>query len=306
MAESPTARAGAGAIADVVQTMPPRWVRARRALLRFVRHKPLGAVGAVLAIILVVVGVAPGLVAPHGFDEINLSNRFASPSWDSFFGTDNTGRDVFSRVVYGAQTSVLIGFGAVAVAGVLATLIGAVSAFYRGWFDMLFQRLIDIWMAFPGLIFVIFIVSIFGNNRGALILILGVLFAAGTSRIVRGAAISISANTYIEAARAVGASDRRIIARHILPNLMPIIIVNASVQIGAVILIESALAFLGFGTPPPFPSWGRMLQEAQTQMVQHPHLAIFPGVALSLTVYAFNMFGDALRDVLDPRLRGSQ
>ena len=274
-------------------------------LWHFARRKPLGAAGGVVVVLLVIVGIEPSLFAKQSFEQIDLANRFAPPSWDNFFGTDNTGRDVFSRVLYGAQTSVLIGFSAVIISGVLSVVIGAVSAYFRGWVDIVIQRVVDTWLAFPGLIFVLFIVSIFGNNRTALVMILGILFAAGTSRIIRSATISIRTNSYVEAAQTLGASNSRVLVRHILPNLMPIIIVNASVQIGEMILVESALAFLGYGTPPPFPSWGRMLQEAQTQMVQNPHLALFPGAALTLTVFAFNMWGDALRDVLDPRMRGA-
>jgi peptide/nickel transport system permease protein len=272
----------------------------------FVRKQPLGAFGAAVVLLLIIVGLVPSLFAPYQYDEFDVTARLQGPSSDHWFGTDQLGRDIFSRVIYGARTSVFIGFGAVAIATVVSTTFGVVSGYYGGWFDFTFQRFIDVWLAFPGLIFVVFVVSIFGNSTQSVLITLGVLFAAGSSRVVRSATLSVRQNVYIEAAKAVGVRDWRIILRYILPNVFPVIIINASVQVGAVILIESSLSFLGFGTPPPFPSWGRMLQEAQSQMQQHPYLAVFPGAAITLTVYAFNMFGDSLRDVLDPRMRGAR
>lgn len=280
-----------------------QWLRPIR---RFVRNKPLGAAGGAIVILLIVIGVFADWIAPASYDDFNVRDRLLSPSLDHPFGTDEQGRDVFSRVIYGARTSVLIGFGAVAVGLIVATVIGVISGFYGGIFDMLIQRIVDIWLSFPNLIFIIFVVAIFGRSTLTLIVTLGLLISAGSSRIIRSVAIGVSQMQYVEAARAGGANDFRIMLRHILPNVVPIIIISASVQIGAVILTESSLSFLGFGPPPPFPSWGRMLQEAQTTMTSHPNLAVFPGIAITLVVYSFNMFGDALRDVLDPRLRGNR
>lgn len=275
-------------------------------LLRWSRRQPLGAFGAVVAILLVL-AAWPALFAPdHYANDFNVTERLRGPSSDYPLGTDQLGRDQLSRIIYGARTSVIIGFGSILVSGILATTIGVVSAYFRGWFDTALQRFVDVWMAFPGLIFIVFIVSIFGNSTTTIIVTLGMLFGMGSSRIIRSAALSVGSRTYTEAARAVGASDLRIILRHIIPNVAPIIMITASVQIGAVILAESSLSFLGFGTPPPFPSWGRMLQEAQSLMQEHPHLALFPGLAIAVTVYAFNMLGDALRDTWDPRLRGNK
>lgn len=273
---------------------------------RFARRKPLGAAGGLIVILLVLVGVFSEWIAPVSYDDFNVRDRLLSPSWSHPFGTDEQGRDVFSRVIYGARTSVLIGFGAVGIGLFVATVIGIISGFYGGLFDILVQRVIDIWLSFPNLIFVIFVVAIFGRSTLTLVITLGLLIAASTSRIIRSVSIGVSQMQYVESARAVGAGDLRLIVRHILPNVLPIIIISASVQIGAVILTESSLSFLGFGPPPPFPSWGRMLQEAQTTMTSHPNLALFPGLAITLVVYAFNVFGDALRDVLDPRMRGSR
>ena len=287
-------------------------VRMRRALSNFVRRKPLGAFAAVVLVVLFVVAVTPSTFATAEFDDIDLLNRLQGPSPDHIFGSDKQGRDVFSRVLFGARTSVIIGFAAVSIAAVLSSLIGISSGYYGGKVDLTFQRFVDIVQAFPGLIFIIFLFSIFAAAAGSfasqvvLALTLGFLFSAGSSRVVRSQTISTVQNMYVEAARVVGASDRRIMARHVLPNVFTVIIINISVQLGSVILIESALSFLGFGVQPPYPSWGRMLQEAQLDMLLHPYLAFFPGLAIALSVYALNMFGDALRDVLDPRLRGTE
>ena len=277
-----------------------------RALWRFARHKPLGTFGAAVGLLMLLTALFADVIAPYGYAEFNIPERLQGPSWDHLFGTDNQGRDVFSRIVYGAQTSVITSFGAVTLAVVMATSIGLISAYYGGLVDLLFQRVIDIWIAFPGLLFIIFLVSILGASQLTLIIVIGFLFMAGSSRLLRSIAMATLAQPYTEAAKAVGARDSRIMIFHILPNMVPIILITVSVEIGAVILIESSLSFLGYGIPPPFPSWGRMLNESQRQMLNQPYLAIFPGLAIALVVYSLNMFGDALRDVLDPRLRGSR
>ncbi len=296
---------GAGTLAS--GSMPR--ASARRALRpreigRLLRRKPLGAAAAGIIVLLLLCGIFADLIAPHRYDQFDISQRLLGMSWQHPFGTDEQGRDVFSRVIYGARSSILVGFGAIAVSTVVAVAIGVVSGYYGGWFDILAQRAVDVWLSFPGLIFVILVVSILSNGTSTLIVTMGSMLAAGASRIVRSAVIALKGVPWVEASRAIGAGDLRILLVNLLPNLVPIIIVNASIQIGAVILLETTLSFLGFGPPPPFPSWGRMLQESQTQMQYHPNLAVFPGLAITLTVYAFNMFGDALRDVLDPYLRG--
>jgi peptide/nickel transport system permease protein len=285
------------------QSSSGRWMRA---FLRFIRHKPLGAFGLAMMLLLLGAAAIPDVIAPSRYDDIDILNRFQGPSFGHIFGTDNQGRDVFSRVVYGARTSVTIGLGVVLVAAVLSTAIGLISGYYGGLLDLAFQRIIDIWQALPGLIFIIFLLSIFTVSQATLIVALGLIFTAGSSRVIRSAVLQVKQSLFVEAARTMGAPDLRIMLRHILPNIFPIIIINTSVQIGAVILIESSLSFLGFGIPPPFPSWGGMLQSAQADMQQHPYLALFPGLAIALTVYSFNMLGDALRDVLDPRMRGTR
>jgi peptide/nickel transport system permease protein len=276
---------------------------ALRGVLRFARAKPLGAFGMILILAIIVVAFAGPLIAPHSYDEISLLERLRGPSWSHPFGTDEQGRDVFSRVIYGTRTSIILGFGGVFAATLIATVVGVTSGFWTGWYDVVAQRLVEICLAFPGLIFIIFLVSVFGAGTGVLVLALGVLFGASSARVIRSQTLLVASAPYVEAARSIGCSDWRLLAYHVLPNVAFVIIVSASVQVGAIILAESSLAFLGFGTPPPFPSWGRMLQDGQTQMRDHPHLVLFPGTAIALTVYAMNMAGDALRDWWDPRLR---
>lgn len=285
---------------------PSKYSRSWQGIKRFIRNKPLGAVGAAIVLLLLVLGLLAGVIAPYGYGEFNVPDRLMGPSSTHWFGTDEQGRDVFSRVLFGARTSVIIGFGAVATSILIATLIGTFSGYFGGTLDLLMQRVIDVWLAFPGLVFVIFIIAIFGRSTTALVLTLGLMVSAGSSRIVRSATIAEKEAQYIEASRAIGSSHIRVLLRHILPNVIPVIIIAASVQIGSVILIESSLSYLGFGTPPPFPSWGRMLQESQTNSIYQPSLALFPGLAITIVVFGFNMFGDALRDVLDPRLRGGR
>ena len=270
---------------------------------RFVRAKPLGAFGALVVCVYVLVALTGHWYAPYGYEEFDIQSRLEGPSLDHWFGTDEQGRDIFSRIIFGARTSVVIGFSAVLIATAVATVLGLLSGYFGGWLDLVVQRVVDLNMAFPGLIFIMFMGSIFGTSTQPLVIALGILFSASATRLIRGQTLSIMSMPYIESARTIGCSDARILVRHLFPNVLFIIIVSASVQIGSVILVETSLAFLGLGTPPPFPSWGRMLQDAQAQMRDHPHLALFPGAAIALAVYSMNMLGDALRDWWDPRMR---
>ncbi|GBD23281.1 Glutathione transport system permease protein GsiD [bacterium HR29] len=282
--------------------------RAWRALRNFVVRKPLGTFGAAVILLLLIFAAFPGLFATHDPNAISPLERYQGPSASHWFGTDQFGRDVYSRIVYGARTSIIIGFGVVALSATLATLIGTISGYFGGWFDILVQRLVDIAIALPGLVFIILVIQTLLDLPVLLrlILALGVLISFGLSRVVRGASIATKQFQYVEAARVIGAGDMRIVFRHILPNVVAVVLVGASIQVGGAILIESSLSFLGYGVQPPTASWGRMLNEAREQMIRAPHLAIFPGFAIFFAVFAFNMFGDALRDVLDPRLRGSR
>lgn len=293
---------------------PPRpfYVHYPAQVLRFAREYPLGAVGAVIVILLIAMAAAPALFTPLAAQDQYkqaIVDRLQSPSAAHWFGTDELGRDLYARIVYGARTSIIIGFGVVLLSQSLAVIIGTVSGYYGGAFDTALQRLIDIGIAVPGLVFIILVVQTIATRTGdllAIVLSLALLTAARSSRTIRGVALSISTEQYVDAARALGARDYRIMMRHIIPNLLAIVIVSASILVGTAVLIESSLSFLGYGVQPPTPSWGRMLNDARQQMIRAPHLAIFPGLVIFLTVYSFNMVGDALRDKLDPRLRGSR
>ena len=277
-----------------------------RALLNFTRRKPLGALGGFFVALVIFLAIFADVVAPYDYNKRNLRARLQPPSTTHYMGTDNMGRDIFSRIVYGARVSVTVGFGGIGIGVFLATLVGITSGYFGGRFDILFQRLIDAWQAFPWLVILLSITAIFQPGIVTLIFGIGILSAASSSRIVRSATLAAKENQYVEAAWAIGASHWRIILRYILPNVFAPIIIIATIGLGFAILAESALSFLGFGIPPPFPSWGEMLSgTARMYMYLAPWLAIWPGVAISVAVFGFNMLGDALRDVLDPRLRGS-
>lgn len=293
----------------------PFWLDVLR---RLVREKPLGFVGGLLVLMFLVMAVAAPLIAPYGHAELGAGHRLDGPSASHFFGTDNLGRDVFSRVIYGARVSMTIGFLAIFISTLVALIIGILSGYFGGIIDMLAQRLVDAFMAFPALVFLIAVAGMFTDAKipglptqglfstriVVLIISLGILFGVGSSRIIRSATLSVKSSTYIEAARATGATHTRLIFMHVLPNVMAPTITLATLGLGGVILAESGLSFLGLSVPPDQVTWGGMLKsEARSFMVQAPWLAIFPGLALSLAVFGFNMLGDALRDLLDPRLR---
>ncbi len=287
-------------------------------LRRLVKEKPIGFFGALLVVTIAVAALAADVAAPFSPNELGAGTRLTGPSLDNFMGTDNLGRDVFSRVVYGARVSMWIGTLAVLTSTVLALTIGVVSGYFGGWFDLLAQRLVDAFIAFPGLILILSLIAVFrGYNfpgfprQGlfstqivVLVLAIGVLQGVGASRTIRSSVLTVKNSMYVEAARAVGAGNTRMIFAHILPNIMAPVITIATLGFGSAILFEASLSFLGFGVPPDVPSWGGMLnREARLYMSDAPWLALAPGITLSLAVFGFNMLGDALRDLLDPRLR---
>jgi len=277
-----------------------------RALGRFTRRKPLGAIGAVIVVALLVMAVFAEQIAPYGYDESIRGARMQSPSATYWLGTDNLSRDIWSRIVYGARVSITIGFATVGMAVALATTVGVSSGYFGGIYDLIVQRVVDAWLSFPALVIVLSVMAVLGPGLLNVALSLAIIIAAINSRVIRGATITVAHGTYVEAARAVGCGHARIIMRHILPNVVATIIILATIGLGTAILAESALSFLGFGVPPPYPAWGAMLSgSGRTYMFRAPWMAIWPGVAISLAVFGFNMLGDALRDVLDPRLRGS-
>jgi peptide/nickel transport system permease protein len=273
--------------------------------VRMLRRKPLGTLGGVIVLAMLLAAVFADVLTPYGFAQTSLRERFIVASRDHWLGTDQLGRDVLTRILYGARISLYVGFGAVAVGSLLATALGIVSAYRGGRFDLLLQRVVDAWMAFPGLLILMSILSLLGPSVLNIMLVLGIAFGIQNSRIVRGVALSIKENTYIEGTRALGAGHARVTLVHILPNVVPTIIVVATTGLSTVILTEASLSFLGLGVPPPYPTWGGMLSlTGLDHMYRAPWLAIWPAVALSLAVFGFNMLGDGLRDLLDPRLKG--
>jgi peptide/nickel transport system permease protein len=273
--------------------------------VRLFKEKPLGAIGFVICLILILAGIFAGYIAPYGFNEMNPADRLLPPSGKYIFGTDNIGRDMFSRIVYGARLSVIIGFAATTLSVIMSIVIGVTTGFFGGKYDLVVQRFVDAWMCFPNLVILIAMVSITGPGTTPIIIILALQFGIAGSRIVRSATVTTRENMYVRAANALGASTIRILVRHILPNIMAPIIILFTTRMAAVILAEASLSFLGFGIPPPAPSWGGMLSGAgRAYMRQAPMLALVPGLCLTIVVYGINIFGDAMRDLLDPRLRG--
>jgi len=274
-------------------------------LIRLVREKPMGVVGGVIVVLMLFAGIFADFLAPYGMNESHLMEALDSPSRTYLLGTDNLGRDLLSRIIYGARISMIVGLSASVISMIIATTVGVLCGFLGGVFDVVVQRIVDAWMCFPFLVILISIMALLGSGMIQVIVVLGILSGITGSRIVRGATIGIKENMYIEAARAIGSSTKRMLVRHTLPNISAPIIVMFTISLGAMILAESTLSFLGFGIPPPTPSWGGMLSgSGRNYMFIAPWLAIWPGVALGLAVFGINMLGDAIRDILDPRLRG--
>lgn len=272
---------------------------------RLFREKPLGALGAVICLIFLFAGIFADVLAPYGFNQIMPINRLKPPNWQFWFGTDNLGRDIFSRVLYGARLSVIIGLSAALLATVLSVALGIVTGYLGGKVDMLIQRFVDAWMSFPDIVILIVVVAVVGPGMPQVIGILGCLYGIAGSRIIRSAVLQVREQSYIHAAQSIGGATPRILWRHVLPNVMPPVIVLFTTRVGAVILAEAALSFLGLGVPPPAPTWGGMLSgSARNYMQLAPWMALAPGICLTLVVFSINMFGDALRDLLDPRMRG--
>lgn len=315
----------------------PSWRRWALGAVRFARRKPLGAFGAAILILTIVVAVFSPWIARYPYAEPHFSDALQAPNGTYWFGTDSLGQDFFSRMVIGSQVTVLAGLGTVMVAAVLSVLVGGVSGYLGGRVDMITQRIVDVWVALPPIFLLITFLSVLGTGgdgflglgRGpnvtlnpkqddiwiwdtffrssVVIFSLGIIFAGYGARIVRSSVLAIKENVYIEAARSLGAGDLRIMLRYVLPNIMPLVIILASVNLGAAVLAEATVSFLGFGIQRPFPTWGGLLDvDGRVYGVGHEWLSLIPGIAIFVCVYAFNMLGDALRDVLDPRLRGGR
>jgi peptide/nickel transport system permease protein len=275
-------------------------------LIRLVKYKPLGLLGGIVILLLLLMGIFASVLAPYGYNDTTLSARLSPPSPEHLMGTDNTGRDVFSRVIYGARISMTVGLAAAALHVLVGFSIGGTTGFYGGKVDTLLQRVVDAIQAFPSLILYLTVMSVVGQGLLPVILVLGLSSGVFGSRTIRGAVLGIRGNTYIEAAAAIGSPRARTLVKHVLPNVMALLIIEFTLAVGRMILAEAMLSFLGFGVPPPFPSWGGMLSNAgQRYMLQAPWMALWPGLALALACFSINMLGDALRDILDPRLRST-
>jgi peptide/nickel transport system permease protein len=292
---------------------PPIFRRVYQGAWTFTRRKPVGAVGAALIIIMVFMAATAQWISPYDPLEVHPRDRLANvfetkeASGNLYIlGTDEIGRDILSRTIYGARTSVTIAFLAIILGTTTGTVIGMASAYFGGYFDLLVQRVIDAMFAFPLLIFALAIVSVVGQSMFNVIVALAIVLVPSVSRTTRGASMSIMQMPYIEATKTIGASTLRTIVLHLMPNITAVVIVLASIQLGAAIIVEASLSFLGLGTPPPTPSWGAMLSGSSRNFLEiAPHLAIIPGIAISLAVLGINLLGDAIRDVWDPRLRGT-
>ena len=274
----------------------------REIISRFMKNK-VAVAGFFIILLLVFCALFPSLIAPYSYETMSTGPSFANPSAEHLFGTDEFGRDIFSRVIYGTRTSLAIGLLSVLIACVLGTILGCISGYYGNLTDNLIMRAVDILLAIPNLMLAITIVAALGRSQTNLILALGIGATGGFARVVRGQILTVKEQEYIEVARAIGASDFRIIFCHILPNCLAPIIVQISISVGSSILGAAGMSFIGLGIAPPNPEWGAMLSAGRSFFRDHWFVETFPGLAIMLAVFAFNLFGDGLRDALDPRLK---
>jgi peptide/nickel transport system permease protein len=273
-------------------------------LRQFLRQSVVGRWGLALALLLVIAALAAPWLAPYDPAAQNLPARLSPPDHAHWMGTDELGRDIFSRILYGARVSMIVSFSVVLGAGLFGLFIGALSGYYGGWFDLIVNvALINAFLSFPGILLAIAFSAFLGPGLGKVILALVITGWAGYARLARAQVLQQKEMEYVLAARSLGASDARIIARHLLPNILQPVMVQATIAIAGAILAESTLSFLGLGVLAPLPSWGAMLSDARGHLFDAPHLVIFPGLAVMSAVLAFNLLGDALRDWMDPRMR---
>ena len=273
-------------------------------VLRFTRDKPLGALGALVLLFLVFLSATADIISPFAPDDTTAQN-FLEPNSTNLFGTDNLGRDILTLTIHGSRISLFVGFTSVLIGVTAALVLALVTGYFGGWSDSLTQRIGDTLMAFPGLILALFLVSVLEPSHRTVVIAVAIIFLAPSVRTIRSQVLAIKSTTYIEAARAVGCSSIRIIGLHIFPNILALYVVVASLNLGAAIIIEASLSFLGLG--PASQSWGKMVSDGSRHLfLEGPWWSLFPSLALAITVYSFNMLGDALRDIWDPRLRGSR
>jgi peptide/nickel transport system permease protein len=292
-------RAGRDTPPATLRPERPRW----RETLRLLARNPTAAGAALVVLLVVLVAVFADQLAPHGYNDISVPDRLRPPSLAHPFGTDDLGRDVFSRVLLGAGVSLRVGFLAVAISLVVGTTVGLLAGFYGRWVDDVLMRLMDMLFAFPAVLLAIAVLAVLGPGSTNATLAIAIVYVPIFARVTRASVLGVREEVYIRASRSVGASDLRLLLGHVLPNAAPPVIVQTSISLAFAVLSEAALSFLGLGTQPPHPSWGLMLSEGRGFLQQAWWMAFFPGAAIFVLVLAFNLLGDGLRDVLDPRQR---
>jgi peptide/nickel transport system permease protein len=276
-------------------------------LLNFTRQQPLGAAGAVVVILIILSAVFADVITVYNPEQIDFEAMLIGPAWAHPLGTDNYGRDILTRVIYGARTALTVGFVAAFVGSFAGLVLGVASAYFGGKIDLIFQRVMDVFLAFPLIILALAVVAVLGTGTENVIIAITVPFIPQCARVVRSNALAIREIPYVDAARACGFSHTRIILRHMVPNVMAPFLIMITAFVGQAILLEASLSYLGLGVQEPVPAWGLMLQGGAEEYAESaPWVAIFPGLAITLAVFAFNLFGDALRDVLDPKLRSER
>jgi peptide/nickel transport system permease protein len=290
------------AVADVAPSEPrPRWLAVA---IDFTRRRPLGAIGAVVVILMIAVALAAPVMTPYDPVTVDFGAMLAAPSAKHWLGTDAFGRDVLSRLIYGSQTAMLVGFGAALMGATAGAILGVGSAYFGGRIDLYLQRLMDVFLSFPLIILALAIVAILGNSLHNVIMAITLPMIPRCALVIRSTALAIREMPYVDAARAAGFGHGRIILRHMLPNVMAPYLIMLTAFLGQAILLEASLSFLGLGVQEPTAAWGLMLRGAAVEFAEAaPWMAVFPGLAISLAVFAFNLFGDSLRDALDPKLR---
>jgi peptide/nickel transport system permease protein len=259
-----------------------------------------------IILIMIILAVLAPYIAPYGYETMNLPDRLQPPNTKHLLGTDNFGRDILSRMLYGARVSLIVGLGGVAIATSIGVLLGSMAGFYGKWIDEIIMRIMDSMLAFPYIILAVALMAMVGPSLRNVILVIGITRTPRFARVTRGSVLALKEMDFVTAARALGQREWRILARHILPNCLTPIVVMASLSVATAILTESALSFLGLGIQPPQASWGIMIADGRRFMLDAPWIATFPGIAISLTILGYNLFGDGLRDALDPKLRGRE
>ena len=280
---------------------PTKWRTRLRNVRRF--FDPLTVIAAMVVVAILIAASFPSLVAPYGYEDMMLTQRLKPPSLQHLLGTDNFGRDTFSRLVFGARVSVYVGVVAVLIASTLGVAIGILSGFYGGSVDAILMRLIDVMLSFPSILFALVLITLLGPSVTSLIITMGIIYSPRLARLARAGTMSVKNEEYVEGARAVGVPNLRILVRYILPNIVGPLVVQASLLLPIAILVEATLSFLGLGVQPPTPSWGAMLSAGRSYMEIAPWLTVFPGAAIAAIVLSVNLLGDAAQDWANPRLR---